>query len=282
MKRLTSYLILLFVLSLGISPISAQSSDAVTSEVKELKIGAFKIKKLDFSFGFETDYISDMGYEFFLNHMPAEDRQHLAQLQFADAELHSGTCENPSFNFGITLQHPRLKKLEWRNNIAIKPNRVDAMTYYNHEGTGQEGKYISISGTHHEFTLESAAIWKLPLAKFFNLYGGVGTNLGVTTNNQTCVFTSDYLTAEGISYTNIVRVNDNADSHGGTYSECFDTGSQFNQRAFLQLGWGLKFFQRVELDWAIKTGFGYRVDPGNPADKTHIVSTNIGLRYLLK
>jgi len=147
-------------------------------------------------------------------------------------------------------------------------------------------EYMNITGTHSEYTVESALVYRLPVLSFFNLYGGIGTNLGMTSSNQTCVFSSLDLTATDISYRNIEEVNEGVPAglygSGDGYDECFETGTQFNQRVFLQIGTGIKFFQRIEVGLDIKYGYGYRTDIGQTIDGTHIVATNFNIRYILK
>jgi len=273
MKKNTT--ILLALICFAISSMSAQSN---------WHIGKFKVKKIDFSLGYETDYINSMDYGFFVDQMDAVQQAKLAELNFADSEFYSGICENPSINVGLTLVHPAVRSLEWRNSIAYKPNRVDAISYYNN--SDYDGAYINLSGRHAEFTIESAAIFKLSLLNLLNLYGGIGTNMGITNNNTTCVFTSFDLTADDISFRNTAEVEENVPSgaygSGDGYNDCFQTGSQFNQRAFLQVGAGLVFFKRIELGLDIKYGVGYRADFGHSVDGTQLVSTNLNLRYILK
>ena len=271
MKNLTTYLLVL-VLSIGGTVLTAQSS---------WHIGKFKVKKIDFSNGYEADYVNGIDYNFFVNQMPEEYRNNLSDLQFRDGDFHSGICENPSYNLGLTLVHPTLPNLEWRNSLSFKPNRVDGVSYYNNSGFS--GEYASLTGYHSEFAVESAAIFKLPVFSFFNLYGGAGINTGITTNNTTCAYTSFDVTAENITFSTVEQLNAGLGSEdNGTYTECFDTGSQLNQRVFLQVGTGFKFFQRVEIGFDIKYGLGYRADFGATIDRTHIVATNLNLRYILK
>ncbi len=272
-----------FLLSFSFS-ILLVSTLAAQSAYETETISGFKIKKIDFSFGFESDYINNMDANFFLNQMPDVQQARLDELNFHPEDLESMVCENPSINVGLTLEHSRFKNMEWRNAFAYKPNRVDAITYYNN--SDYSGNYVNINGSHAEFTLESALIFRLPVLSFFNLYGGAGTNIGVTSNNLTCVYTSLDLTAADISFSNINEVNEGVPAgiygSGDGYADCFNTGAQLNQRVFLQVGTGIKFFQRVEVGFDIKYGYGYRADVGNSIDGTNIVATNFNLRYILK
>ena len=272
MKNITTYLLLL-VFTLSGFAITAQSS---------LHIGKFKVKKIDFSFGYESDYINGIDYNFFINQMPEQYQAGLSDLQFQDGQFHSGICENPSINLGLTLVHPSLPNLEWRNSLSYKPNRIDGVSYYNNTNFG--GEYINLTGYHSEFAVESAAIFKLPVFSFFNLYGGAGINTGITSNNTICAYTSFDITADNITFGSVDELNTGIGeefNHGG-FNECYDTGSQLNQRVFLQLGTGFKILQRLEFGIDVKYGLGYRVDFGASLDQTNIVATNLNLRYILK
>ena len=272
MKNSTSYLLVLVFAFCG-TFLTAQSS---------WNIGKFKVKKIDFSLGYESDFISGMDYNFFVNQMPEEYRPNLSDLQFQDGNFHSGVCENPSFNLGLTLVHPALPNLEWRNSLSYKPNRIDGVTYSNE--SGYEGNYVNLTGYHSEFAVESAAIFRLPVFSFFNLYGGAGINTGITGNNTTCAYTSFDITADNIAFRTLEELNQGvaSESTGERFHDCYETGSQINQRVFLQIGTGFKFFQRVELGFDIKYGIGYRADFGASIDRSNIVATNLNLRYILK
>jgi len=248
------------------------------------KIGSFEIKKVDFSFGYETDYINGMDAQFFLGQMADVQQARLDEFDFVPLDITTMSCENPSLNLGVTLEHPRLKNVEWRNAFSYKPNRVDAITYWNR--SSYDGNYININSTHAEYALESALVYRLPVFAGLNLYGGIGTNLGLTSNNHTCVFTSLDLTADDISFRNVNEISNQVPAgiygSGDGYSDCFNTGTQLNQRIFLQTGFGLVFLRRIEIGLDVKYGYGYRADFGNSINGTNIVSTNVNIRYLLK
>jgi len=275
MNTLNKLLLLSGILFFTISTATAQDIEAP---------GGFKISKIDFSLGYETDYINEMDYQFFVNHLGDAQQARIQDLNFDPGYFYSAVCENPSINVGLTLEHPKLKNIEWRNAFAYKPNRVDAISYYNHSDYG--GEYININATHAEFTLESAMLYRASIYNRLNFYGGVGTNLGVTSPNETCIFTSLDLTAGDISYSNVNEVNNQVPSgiygSGDGYADCFNTGMQMNQRVFLQGGVGLVFFKRIEFGLDFKYGVGYRADFGQSIDGTQIVSTNVNIRYLLK
>ena len=240
----------------------------------------FKITKIDFSLGYESDMIDNMDYQFFVNQMPEAQQARVQDLNFDPGSFYSGICENPSINAGLTLEHSKFKNVEWRNAIAYKPNRIDGVTYYN--DSDYSGQFISIDATHSEFTLESALVYRLSIYDRLNFYGGVGTNLGVTTPNMTCINTSLDLSANDISFSNENTVPAGRFGSGDGYHDCFETGSQLNQRAFLQFGAGIVIFQRIEFGIDLKYGVGYRADLGSTINGSNMASSNVNIRYLLK
>ena len=237
----------------------------------------FKIKKIDFSSGQEFDRIKNLGADYFLNQIPNVQKSNVNDLNIQTRDINSMSCENPSINLGLTLVHPSIKNIEWRNALAYKHNRIDAVSYY--RINGDRNNYINISGNHSEFTLESALIYKVRVFNFFNLYGGLGTNLGVTTNNNISVTTANDLTLPEESSGDQIQTT--TWNHSERFNEHFNTGSQLNQRVFVQIGTGIKFFQRIEIGTAIKYGYGYRADIGNTINVTNMIATNWSIRYIL-
>ncbi len=266
-----NYIALLFSLFL-VGQLSAQ---------KSFNIGAFKVKKIDFSLGYETDMVNGLNYQYFVDQMPLAQQGLFKSSDFNPQSLYGGICENPSISLGLTFQHAKLPNFEWRNSLAFKADRVDAVSYYSNDYFG--GDFVNFNSRHNEFTAESALLYKLPVTRFLNIYGGVGTNLGFTPKNETCVFSSiDFNVVDDLNYGNIGEVNQQA-SNGeyGEFHACYQTGAQMNQRAFLQGGIGLKFFNKIELGIDLKYGYGYRTDFQNDAIGTNIIATNLSMRYIL-
>lgn len=243
---------------------------------QDAKTSGFKIKAIDLNLSMEADFIKDMDADYFLNQIPDVQKSRVDDLNFQPNEVVSMACENPSINLGLTLVNTRFKNIEWRNAFAFKPNRIDNITYRN--SSNVRGNYIMIHGNHTEFTLESALLYKLSGFDTFILYGGIGTNLGITTNNRIHVNTAMDLTAPDTSYSDSLQEDQNFLNR---YSEKFNTGSQLNQRIFLQSGFGIKFFQRIEIGLDVKYGYGYRADLFDSINRTHIVAFNLNSRYIL-
>jgi len=266
--RKISLILLLFAAAFSIN---AQST---------FKIGAFTVKKVDVSFGYETDMVNNLSYQYFVNQMPIASQGLFKSADFNPSSLYGGICENPSISLGLTLLHPALPNFEWRNSLALKDERVDAVSYYSPDF--YDGEYVTFDSRHDEFTLESSLIYKLPVTKFFNLYGGAGMNIGIVPKNETCVFASLDFNTDDLSFSNVQEINQSVMTEDyGYYSECYSTGAQLNHRVFLQGGFGLKFFNKIELGVDLRYGYGYRAEPGTQVIGTNLISSNLNVRYIL-
>jgi hypothetical protein len=265
-------LLIPFFALLFISSVSAQSS---------FNIGSFKVKKIDFRLGYETDMVDDLDAHYFVDQMPEGEIGRFSTLDLSPSNLNGGICENPSIELGFTLLHAKLPNVEWRNSFAFKANRRDAVNYF----LPENDFYLNFSSRHNEYTLESSLMYTLPVFKFFNLYGGVGTQLGLVPTNELCYYAYGSSIADEDTRTSIDQFNNTAavvstnsfDHHGN----CEDTGAQLNQRVFLQGGVGLLFFQKIEVGVDMKYGYGYRLDIGADAVGTKHVATSLSLRYIL-
>jgi len=247
---------------------------------KTFNIGSFTVKKIDVRLGYETDMVNGLDYSYFVNQMPIEHQGLFSSADFNPTTLYGGICENPSLELGLTLIHDNLPNFEWRNSLAYKQDRVDAVTYYSNDFF--DSRYVNFDSRHDEYTLESSLVYKLPIFSFFNLYGGIGTNIGLVPQSETCVFASLDFNVDGLGYQNIEEVNQTvmADNYP-FYGDCYETGAQLNQRVFLQAGAGLKFFNKIEVGMDFKYGHGYRADFKNDVIGTNIISSNLTLRYIL-
>ncbi len=247
---------------------------------QEVESGGFKIKSVDFSTGTDSDMVMDLNSSYFIDQLSSSQQASLRNLDFNSFSAFSGTCENPSISVGVTLVHPKASLFEWRNLVSYKPNRIDAINLRT------DNDFLDISSTHTEIAAESAILLVIPNVPIVNIYIGAGTNLGVTTSNTTCVFTTADLDSDNSAFgTNETSNQVPAGSFGsgdGYHHECFDTGSQINQRLFLQVGFGAEIWKRVEIGLDLKYGIGYRADIGNSIRGTNLNSTNFILRYKLK
>ncbi len=246
---------------------------------QDVQSSGFKIKSIDFSIGSDSDMVMDMNTSYFIGQLASSQQESLSSLDYGRLSTFSGTCENPSVSLGVTLVHPKAELFEWRNLIAYKANRIDAINL------NSEEHYLSINSMHTEITAESAVLMMIPNVPIFNIYVGAGTNLGVTTSNTTCVNTNLSFDTENNSFRSNELSNQVPAGQFGSgdgYHNCFDTGSQINQRLFLQLGFGAEIWNRIELGMDIKYGIGYRADIGNSIRGTNLNSTNMIIRYKLR
>jgi len=272
--------ILLFSLIICFCFTAQAQFESTTETVKianELKIGKFKIKKFHVSFGEDNDMINNMSYEYFVNQIPADRDFPLRDRQFSDSDFNSGHCENPNLTIGLTLEHPALRNIQWRNSLSIMSDRSDGVSYYEPDNSGT-GDYVNFFGGHSEYGIESAVLYKLQLLPAINLYGGLGTNMGVSSGDYIC-YDATYRIPESLiegagSDAGVVEGYD-------TQFGCIDTNSQFNQRLFAEFGIGMTILKRVEIGVNFKNGIGYRAGNGALAG-TQLNAFNISLAYVLK
>ena len=136
---------------------------AYEAPTSNLKLGQFKIKKFDFSIGYESDMIAGIDADYFIAQLSDVQQASLTGYDFSPNWSETTICENPSINVGITLVHPSYQRLEWRAALSFKPNRADGVRYSAPSPNGQQESYLSINGTHSELAVENALIYKLPV-----------------------------------------------------------------------------------------------------------------------
>jgi len=132
---------------------------AYEAPTSNLKLGQFKIKKFDFSIGYDYDMVTGIDADYFIAQMPEVQQAVLADYDFSPEWFDTAICENPSINVGFTLVHPSYQNLEWRAALSYKPNRVDGVRYNSPSPNGQQESYLTINGTHSELAVENALIY---------------------------------------------------------------------------------------------------------------------------
>ncbi len=260
-------------------------SNTCAQEIETVSLGnKLKVTKINFSIGNDMDMIYNLDHSYFIDQIPNDRFSDLKDLNFNGQDMVGGTCENPHFRFGLSLEHPSFKNFELRTNLVYMPNRVDAVTYENRFTDFTRGEYINFHTTHDELALEASLLYRLKVIGPLNLYGGVGTNIGASYNNDLCISGSSNLLADNINPGNADNfIDDNIESF--YMEECFDPGISTNQRIFLEGGLGvsfdwtnIKFLEKLEFNLIIRRGVGFRVHPNN-LQGTHLISASSGLSY---
>lgn len=237
-----------------------------------LNLGNFKIKKFYVSFGEDRDMVRSIGFDYFANQVPDELNFPFRDASFSDSELESAWCENPNLSLGFTLEHPAVKNIQWRNALNIINGRNDGVRYGTQNGRGD---YLNFNATQNELALETALLYNLKLTRHFNLYGGLGTNIGGVTDNRICysAYTEDRVEEIG---------SDGATQFSDRFvSDCFEGENQLAQRFFLEYGFSWVMFKRFELGLNYRKGFGYRLG-ADASTGTRLNGFNLSMGYILK
>ncbi len=241
-------------------------------------IGKFKVKKIGVSMGADTDMVSNLDGAYFIDQLRDDQIVGINDLDFDNYGFSGGVCENPHWRGSITLGIPGADALEWTNSLVIMPDRLDGVSYNTINDAG-EWEYLNLTQTQDEVALETSLLARLDLGPI-KLYGGAGTNLGVTFNNMVRVSGThnDVFDQNAGEFVDIpTRPGNNT-----WFYDQYDTRKNFNQRVFLQGGGSLVFFKRVELGIEMRYGVGYRAAIGAELRKTNLISAGFTAKWLLK
>ncbi|NNC93915.1 MAG: hypothetical protein HKN92_00025 [Chitinophagales bacterium] len=270
MKRLTSLTLALAVF------LSAYSQGPVISE-------EWKVKGFGFSYGCDMDMLKSMDEKYFRSLLhSSEVGWDIGDVKLKESYVTSMICENPHFRLNVTTLPPSLKNTEINFAGVFIFGRIDMIDYVVTDESGESpvNRYLSFSSHSNEIALEATLIRRIPLfGKTFNLYTGLGSNLGVSYGG--------YLSASG-QFDNITApIGETGPNYGfcgtescGEYSyHYYRSRSTFSQRLFGQLGLSALFFQRVELGVELRQGIGYRYIPGDDMRFTHLNSFGLTSRW---
>lgn len=271
MKRL----FLLSVIVLSTMQLSAQ---------KFFSAGSWQIKKAGIHLGMDMDMLNQgLNHEYFFSMSKEQSDNDFTSMRFADGSMYSMVCENPNIRLEMSLVSPYFKNTEWRFALNTIINRIDAISYYNSDGYGQS-EYLNFNSYGNELSLESVLLKSLPFWKFFEIHGGVGTNIGYSFGNSLSVYgSSSTYTADQVNFNNLNEVSNTVSSPAYDYfSEYYELSNGINQRAFLQLGASMTVFDRIEMGFDVRGGLGYRGNFGAPVAFTKLKAFSLSAKYVLK
>ncbi len=232
------------------------------------KMGSFKVSKVNFSMGSDRDMLRGMSYSYFADQIPLDKDFAFRDNEFDNEDIASMYCENHLIALGFTLKHDKFEHLEWRNTIISMEERGDGVTY-----TLPEGE-VHFSSTQNEYGLESMVLYARDLPLGFKLYGGLGTNLGISVDNVICVDGGAYV-EDGTRGTDgtLIREYKSIDA-------CFDASNMFNQRILSEVGLAWAFRNAYEIGLNVRNGVGYRKG-GGTFSGTDLESVNVSFAYYL-
>ena len=243
-------------------------------------VGSWKVKKYGISVGMDQDMISGLSHTYLMNTVKGSSDFQYENIPFGEEDLFSMTCENPNIRAEVTLLPPRMRNTELRLAVAGMFNRVDAVTFRVQDG--QDYRSLSFDSYTNEIALEGALLKRLTILNTFNLYGGVGMNLGVSFDG------SMYVDGQNLAVSENGAFGASDDAYVGDGFEMYDRFSDYyniknglHQRAFVQAGFGLMIMRRLELGVDAKYGIGYRLIGGS-AKQTNLNYAGFTAKWILK
>lgn len=238
----------------------------------------FSIKKISVYAGEDLDMVYGLDYKYFTEQISNDVNFPLQGVEFAESDLTSGVCENPSLGFEITLAHSKFKNVEWRNSVNYMKNRIDAIQYSNNDYWDADYRHVSFTNFHNEIAIESSLIYDKKIGPL-HLYAGAGTNMGITTNNRMSLSGDIIRNSQDMPNGDalVFPPSQTGESFEGLG---FDTAPVFTQRLFMQGGLGLVILKRVELGAEFRRGIGYRT-LGSTVRGTHLTGFQLRVGYRL-
>jgi len=244
---------------------------SVTSIQAQGIFSAFQVKKAGITASFDQDRLRGIDQDYMLGSIRSNSDLQYAE-SFGETDLYSAFCENPSIRAEVSLVTPKMLNSELRLAVNFMPDRIDGVRYRRTNSMG-EMETLHISSTTHELAIEAGFI-KYAKAGPFSLYGGPGTNLGMSFGGYATV-DGDYM---------IETVDDKGDVVTGTESfrEYTSPKTGIHQRIYLTGGAAITFFQRLELAWEGRYGYGYRAINGAGLHGTQLVSLGLSAKWVLR
>ncbi|MEL6132269.1 MAG: hypothetical protein AAFR59_02770 [Bacteroidota bacterium] len=231
--------------------------------------GLFKtwsVKSVGVSFGVEQDRIDDFGGETLLEMVGQEQILTELDINLDNAQKYSGICENPHIHLQAIVAPAKWQNTEIHTSLMGIFGRVDAVTYFSNEFPNSWNNYVTLNSWSNEVGLSLALIQRKRLGAF-SIYGGVGTNLGLSFANDLSIYVDRTLTAQDLSFAN-TGFGDFPQGEDFVFEEeytelsfvnnYYPLGGGISQRIYLQTGASLTILKRVELGFEGRYGKGYR------------------------
>jgi hypothetical protein len=232
------------------------------------------IKKLTISQNFENDMLKGMDFDYFNGLLPADNEFNFRSDQFQKDQINSMSCDNAGVTLEITLSAPQAEWLEWRLGGQYITDKIDAVTY-NNTMNDEMGDFVTFNSSFSEAGVHTAVVANLPL-KFLRWYAGFGGNMTHSFDKDLCVFGSDNITADNISFQNVTDVrNDVMDESYGFAAKCYDVQNHLSTHMYFVTGGGIVILQTVELGMEMYAGTGIRARGASNLNATGIIGINM-------
>lgn len=241
--------------------------------MKVLKYGVFT--------GNDQDRVRGLDAEYFMNLSQTPIDSEMRNHEFSSQNLISMTCENPNIRGIVTVQ-PFENRSNWVLDLGATMmfNRIDATDYrFINYGLNTPQNEFRFKSRSHEAALDATLLYNKKFGPL-NLYGGVGTNLGMTFSGRMTVHGTIYneIGDPVTGFDDPVNISYTEDF----YSNYHDIKNVLHQRAFVQGGVSVLILKRLELGIEARTGVGYRVNAGNALKGTHLVGGGLTAKWNLR
>lgn len=224
-----------------------------------------KVKKLGLTGSFDRDMVNDINAEYFMSISKDGTNADLSGIEFRDQDIAQMFCENPALRAELTLlPFARNENFQLNTGLSLMFNRADG-SYYNfyYGDRTQDYNYINFSSYSQEVALDLSFLYHKRVS-FLHLYGGVGTNLGMTFAGNMHIDGQYRNPAQTFSGADDDPIIEN-ESYVGFY-ESHDMKDMLHQRVFLHGAATVIFFKRFEVGFEGRIGKGYRATGGATAN----------------
>ncbi len=226
-----------------------------------------KVKKIGLTGSFDKDMINNINADYFMSVSKDGTYADLSGIEFRDQDISSMFCENPALRAELTLlPFSKNENLQLNAGASLMFNRSDG-SYYNffYGEQAPDYNYINFSSTSQEIALDFAFLFHKRVS-FLHLYGGVGTNIGMTFAGNMNIHGQYQKTTEiaGGATDDPTYVTEG----NIPFQESHQMKDMLHQRAFLQGAATVIFFKRLEIGLEGRIGKGYRTTGGSRANTT--------------
>ncbi len=234
------------------------------------------IKKFGISLGQDWDMLPGLSAETIAKKTNGRLSQDLESFfDLSNSSQYSSACDNPNVRLSLVFEPSRWKNVELHTSGVFIFNRMDAVYLYDNDNYGYSDLNIILYG--NEIGAEAVLLRKVPLFGFFNqkswnLYGGIGSNVGYQFGN--------YVSIRG--HNSRLEPGRQGNFRDATHiSDYTDVTNGVSTRVFAQAGLGITYFNRIELGLEARYGAGLRHNFSTNTDFTNLHSIAVNMKYIL-
>ena len=158
-----------------------------------------KVKKFGVSTTIDQDRLNGLGASYFDGVSKTGISSEIMENDFDTGDITSMICENSTVRAEITvLPFKKMQHVQLNMGTSLIYDRYESTSYGVHCSYDEPTEFYSFTSRSNEAALDASIVYNLKLWAF-NLYGGVGTNLGYTFGGDLDV-QGRYLSGEEVSY----------------------------------------------------------------------------------